>query len=745
MGSGDVPHQVSASATEVYLISMHKNLLGGGKIKVVSLDPTNGRKTDQHSLASDSDLSSIEDILTVGANSASPIIAWTDKTRGLLKVNIIGTKGVSTFNVASTGTEIKKISLHAPYHIDAHAHFLVHYETSTEHWAEVYHVDLKSSTVKKAYSLSRLGGAGVFSTSVSDANVYFTRVSEGEVSVVSSASHGILARWPVSSLGASHLQDRTPLHAVSEVSVKGDSVAAVRSAIFLSSNDWVLVRDGTMSWQRPEALAGTRSAVWAYPPTKEDLIQELEVEGHGTVVEAYLHRTRRHLKDLKLLPGYLATLPDRFLHSTGLGKAPQIASTAHDTFGYHKLVICATDTGRLIALDAGESGQVVWNVQALPIPVGSTLETPQLIASPDGTVQLLDTENQAWISFNASTGTRLSSSAQPTAKPPSTQPEYSYALTGGAVIGLSAHQASAAPFWEFKPVGDQRIASVTSRPAVDPVASIGRVLGDRRVLYKYLNPNLLLVVGISDTEKTASFYVLDAVTGSTISSKTHAKVDTSSPISCALSENWFAYSFAVDSATTLSKGYQLVIGELYESPLPNDRGPLGAAFNFSTVRQEYEPYVALQTYSIPEPISHMAVTQTRQGITSRQLLAVLAESGAIVGIPRAVIDPRRPVGRDPTSTEAAEGLMRYAPVLEFDAKWYLNHQRELLGVEKITTSPAVLESTSLVFAYGLDVFGTRVNPSFSFDVLGKDFNKLQMLATVAALAVGTLVVAPLVS
>jgi hypothetical protein len=92
-----------------------------------------------------------------------------------------------------------------------------------------------------------------------------------------------------------------------------------------------------------------------------------------------------------------------------------------------------------------------------------------------------------------------------------------------------------------------------------------------------------------------------------------------------------------------------------------------------------------------------------------------------------------------------EGLMRYNPVIEFDPKWHLNHAREVIGIKDVITSPALLESTSLVFAYGLDVFGTRLSPSFNFDMLGKDFNKFQMLATVAALAVVTFVVTPLVS
>ena len=92
-----------------------------------------------------------------------------------------------------------------------------------------------------------------------------------------------------------------------------------------------------------------------------------------------------------------------------------------------------------------------------------------------------------------------------------------------------------------------------------------------------------------------------------------------------------------------------------------------------------------------------------------------------------------------------EGLTKYNPVLEFNPQWYLNHKREVVGIEKVVTSTAVLESTSLVFAFGGDVFGTRVSPSFAFDVLGRGFNKVQMLMTVAALFVAVVFVAPLVS
>jgi hypothetical protein len=194
-----------------------------------------------------------------------------------------------------------------------------------------------------------------------------------------------------------------------------------------------------------------------------------------------------------------------------------------------------------------------------------------------------------------------------------------------------------------------------------------------------------------------------------------------------------------------------VVSDLYESPLPDDRGPLGATSNSSTVQPSsstgdvVKPYVLSQSYQIPAEISHMTVTQTRQGITSRELLVTVPSLSSIIGIPRQVIDPRRPIGRDPDAQEKEEGLARYSPLIQWDPKWHLTHKYEVIGVKDVITSESGIESTSLVFAYGLDIFGTRVAPSFAFDILGKGFNKISMLITVAALFVGVIFVAPLVS
>ena len=65
-------------------------------------------------------------------------------------------------------------------------------------------------------------------------------------------------------------------------------------------------------------------------------------------------------------------------------------------------------------------------------------------------------------------------------------------------------------------------------------------------------------------------------------------------------------------------------------------------------------------------------------------------------------------------------------------------------MKRIVTAPALLESTSLVFTYGLDLFLTRVSPSGTFDVLSENFNKVQLVLTIAALVVAIVVTKPMV-
>jgi hypothetical protein len=726
-------------------------LIGAGsKLKVTSLSPITGKKLDQYTLSSDTEITSRDHILFAGANTAAPVLAWTDKANNVLKVNIIGTKNVASFDTPGKDP-IEKVILHAPGHVNSQAHFLVEYQTPFGHSAEVYHVDLKKNSVSKAYSLPELAMRGTFATSTNDANVYFTRITEDEVIVVSSASHGVIGRWPI--IRSPALAGAYPVHAVSEVVVKSGAASAARSAVLYSNGQWVLIRNGDIAWTRPEFLSQASSAVWARLPEVEALAAELEVERHQNIVSAYIHRVKRHIQDLEHFPAWAQNLPQRLLGNVvGKSKQTTVDDIQQDTFGFHRLVIVATEKGRLAALDVGARGKVLWNVHLTQF-ADTVFEYPTLRAH-DGYVEVKDPSFDGSVFINSTTGGTASyvNLHLHGPQPVEGQKLVSFALKNGVLEGSLENQQSSEPIWTFEPPSDERVVGYTTRPLRDPVASIGKVLGDRRVLYKYLNPNLVLITAVSDSTRTASVYLLDSASGQLLHTMSHSDVDTSRPIPSTISENWFSYSLTIDStASPEARGYQLVVSDLYESPLPDDRGPLGASSNSSTIKPSSsqgdaaKPYVLSQSYQIAAEISHMTVTQTRQGITSRELLITIPSTNSIVGIPRQAIDPRRPIGRDPTANEQAEGLARYTPLLSLDSKWHLTHKYEVLGVKDVITSESGIESTSLVFAYGHDIFGTRVAPSFAFDILGKGFNKIQMLLTVAALFVGVLFVAPLVS
>ncbi|KAL5118742.1 hypothetical protein ACEQ8H_003419 [Pleosporales sp. CAS-2024a] len=749
--SGDVPFQVSTSPTTIYCISLHTSMLGATKLKVTALSPVTGKKTDQYTLSSDAEITASNRILFAGANTAAPLLAWTDTANKVLNINIIGTKNVVSFN--TPGDEaVENIVLHAPNHINSRPHFLVEYQTAVGHCAEIYHVDLKKSTISKAYSLPQLRSKGTFTTTTTqDANVYFTRVTQDEVAVFSSASHGVLGRWTLQH--SLETAGAYPVHGVSEVVVKTGAASAVRSAVLYSNGQWVLHRNEELAWSRPEFLSGTVSAVWARLPEEEALAQALEEESHRNLVSAYVHRVQRHLQDLQHFPTWAQSIPTRLLGSV-FGKSNEALDKALklDTFGFHKLVIVATEQGRLAALDVGSRGQILWNVDLHKLAPKTKFSSPTLKAHR-GYVEVRDASLKSALFINSTTGGIATAQQTKTDALITSEGQklVSFTLLDNTLKGFLEDPPSSEPVWSFSPASGERVVSYTARPLRDPVASIGKVLGDRRVLYKYLNPNLVLVTAISDVSRTASIYLLDSASGQLLHTMSHSDVDTSRPIPSTISEHWFSYSFTTDAKSKApSRGYQLVIADLYESPLPDDRGPLGATANSSNVQPSGStgdvvmPYVLSQSYQIPAEISHMTVTQTRQGITSRELLVTVPSSYSIIGIPRQVIDPRRPIDREPNNAEKEEGLTRYTPAIQWDPKWHLTHKYDVIGVKDVITSESGIESTSLVFAYGLDIFGTRVAPSFAFDILGKGFNKISMLITVVGLFIGAIFVAPLV-
>ncbi|OLN96566.1 ER membrane protein complex subunit 1 [Colletotrichum chlorophyti] len=782
------PLQVSNNIEKIFLISLYGSPSSYG-VRVSVHDTLTGKRIDDISIGSKGDIQDKSDVMFVGANSASPIVAWTDADHSKLKVNVLGTKSKQEFPLPAGTLDV---AIHAPHHLNAEPHFLVHSRFTDGHKGEIYHVNIKNNVVARDHELPLLPGLGAFSTSSEGANVWFTRITEEEVILTSSSSHAVLGRWPYKQ-GTETIAAH---HAVSEVIKKAGDSFAVRCAAVTASDDWVLVRNGEQAWSRPEGLTGGVAAAFAEIPESEDLAKTLEAEAHDNVLSAYIHRVKRHIDDLAYLPDYLAAIPQRLISSiTGAELSSKTEGLSRDAFGFNKLVVLATRRGKLFGIDIGKHGKIIWKLNAFNLPRGESWDVKgifvedakshvtvrgfhgEYVVAKTDTGKLVDAmpmgswaQTQAAAIVDSPSGPWLAPVGIGGAigdVPSAWAPKQTVVVRGqnGELKGLTYIDEDGTGkeqvAWEFSAPSGYEIVDIAARSAHDPIASIGRVLGDRRVKYKYLNPNTIVVSAHNAGKSSLNIYLVDSVSGQVLYSATYEGVDGKKNIQCTLAENWFVctffgqYSLKDDAGQPLSgqslKGYQIVASDLYESDYADDRGPLGDAANFSSTDPVDSPTgvplpsVVSQAWVLSAPIAALAVTQTRQGITSRQVLGYLPQSHAIVGLPRQLLEPRRPVGRDPTAAEMeAEGLVKYHPALEIDPRQIITHQRDVIGVQKIITSPTIVESTSLVFSFGVDVFGTRVAPSFAFDILGKGFNKISLISTVLALVVGVAVLGPIV-
>lgn len=776
---------MASSETSIFYTSLTPTLLKGYQIHVTEVEPNTAQLKSQNTLGSENEVVSTDSIIHISSHSTAPIIAWADKNFKTLKVNLLGKKEIATINIAKHGEDsIQSVSIHAPTSGHALPHFLVHYQSRRASWAEVYHIDHQKGAISKAYDLPKLDGRSAFSVSTVDADVFFLRRTDSEFVLVSSASHGVLERWPVGHARSNGSASDYVVDAVSEIVPKG-STYAIRSACTTSSGDLELARNGQHVWTRPESLSGVKHAVWVEFPDQSELKSELEQERHKNVATAYINRVSRHIQDLKHLPVWLQSIPGRLLNNFGLNILTSAQEPSLDSFGFRKMFIVATEKGRVVALDSGSQGSIIWSTQALQLPPGGSWNVTDIQLDSAGILRITDPDlgrrigvslngDEVYLHDDEIQGIAEDEKAIPIPSP-SGNPEMvlisqgipkikaSSALSGantlitqkpdGSLIGWRFQGPELTQVWAFEASAGDRIASVTARPTHDPVASIGRPLGDRNVLYKFISLNVLLVTTLNSEASKAKVYLLDSISGQVLYSTSHEAVDTTVGIEATFSENWFAYTLHLDPALAneekaegTPKSSLLVVSELFESSIPNDRGPLGASSNVSSlVSTSYSPYVVTAAYVLPSSLSHLTTTSTKQGITPRSILAYSSSLAALLAIPVSLLSPRRPVGRDPTPEEREEGLMRYSSFLDFHPQWTLSHQRELLGINGIVTAPSDMESTSLVFAYGdLDVFGTRVSPIGTFDMLSKGFGKIQLILTVLALAIGTGVLAPMV-
>lgn len=285
--------------------------------------------------------------------------------------------------------------------------------------------------------------------------------------------------------------------------------------------------------------------------------------------------------------------------------------------------------------------------------------------------------------------------------------------------------------WKFQAGESEEIVNLKMKRVDEEVHSPARVLGDRGILYKYLNPNLIAVMTQSNTgsgctiDHSINIYLIDGVTGSLVHSVHHPK--SRNPTNMVHSEDWLVYSYY----HTKNRRIEISSLELFEGTSQSNSTAFSSLARGSSIKPNW---VEHKSFIFPGGINAMIDTVTLRGMTNKHLIVALP-SGGLLEIPKIFLDPRRPINMLMEHRE--EGLIPYMPELPIPSESIINYDQTLMMVRGITTSPAHLESTSLVFAYGLDLFFTRVTPSKTFDILKDDFDHLLITGVLIFLIVAS--------
>ncbi|KAI9097905.1 hypothetical protein K1719_025676 [Acacia pycnantha] len=291
------------------------------------------------------------------------------------------------------------------------------------------------------------------------------------------------------------------------------------------------------------------------------------------------------------------------------------------------------------------------------------------------------------------------------------------------------------------PSESEKIIATVTRKSNEVVHTQAKVMADQDVMYKYISSNLLFVANVAPKARgeigTATpeeawlvVYIIDTVTGRILHRMTHQCCQ--GPVHAVFSENWVVYHYF----NLRAHRYEMSVVEVYDQSRADNKDVwkliLGKHNLTSPVSSYSRPEVIAksQSYFFTHSVKAMEVTSTVKGITSQQLL-IGTIGDQVLALDKRYLDPRRTL--NPSQAEKEEGIIPLTDSLPIISQSYITHSIKVEGLRRIITIPAKLESTSLVFAYGVDLFFTRIAPSRIYDSLTEDFSYALLLITIVAL------------
>lgn len=568
-----------------------------------------------------------------------------------------------------------------------------------------------------------------------------------------------------------------------------DGTEGFRALIATEGATVALIQQGDVVWSRDEALAGVSDAVFV------DLSREAaagEVAPPSTSVPSWGASLEYQVLSFKVRMRYAKEGEHERLAELRRLRGDKLRAT-YDPVGFRKCIVVATSSGKVFGLHNGD-GRVLWEAFLGGPPSLALLSwtvhhahdaAPEVLVVGPGAAggtrfAALDAHTGAvsgeWhLPFEVAqlvtldtheetTGRRVLLAVDKTGAihvfPPTEAARHASRRSvtsvfihavdqdAGTLRGyrvVSASKGASSPFeavqvWESPfPKGAERIVGLAHRPADEAVHSAVRILGDRSVLYKYLNPNVVFVATESDPgahEPGLVAHLVDAVTGRLLYRVRHAFAR--GPVNAVLCENFVVYHYR----NTRAHRNEVSVLELFDDTTGRTGVSVSAAVIDALMGRGADAgtvsslapaplRVIGQSYYYSPGVKTVAVSQTHKGVTQRQVLFGTAMD-QILTVDKKLLDPRRPAKL--TQTDRDEGLLQYAEVLPIFPQSHLTTDTQIVGLRGIRTAPARLESQSLVFAFGLDIFYTRTMPSKTYDLLGDDFSYALLVITIGGLA-----------
>lgn len=164
---------------------------------------------------------------------------------------------------------------------------------------------------------------------------------------------------------------------------------------------------------------------------------------------------------------------------------------------------------------------------------------------------------------------------------------------------------------------------------------------------------------------------------------------------------------------------------------------------------------------MPFGVKSLALTETVNHITSRSLILV-THANQLYTVKETLFSARRPRPEDikkepgyfdvpdleelnkPVDLKKELKSKVYTPynamIPKMD-KHFASYNQQLIGMSNVLTFSTRLESTSVVFAYGHDLFMARVRPDGQFDILQEDFKFELLFAFIGFLIIGNFALA----